>query len=89
MPDLIPDPIPAGDQVPGENLVPVEDIPLPGEYSAADLSGITIAPANESRIIESAISLLAFLIRQEPLADRHIVLHRVLKEIEDKVYGGR
>ena len=89
MPDLIPDLIPAGDQVPGENLVPVEDIPLPGEYSAADLAGITIAPSNESRVIESAISLLAFLIRQESRPNRHIVLHRVLKEIEEKVYGGR
>ena len=79
MPDLIPDLIPTGNQVPGGNLVPVEDIPLPGEYSAADLSGITITPINETRVIDSAISLLASLIRQEPLADRDI-LHRVLRE---------
>ena len=144
MPDLIPDLVPTGDQVPGENPVPVEDIPLPGkysatdlsgimitptsffrgrtsggvlrhrplrhhdhgrghggghpgrghggvlrhrplrhhdhsdiplpgEYSAADFSGIAITPIKETRVINSAISLPASLIRQEPLPDRDIL----------------
>ena len=58
------------------DLIPVEDIPLPGESSTIGPTDITFTPLDpidETRVIDSAISLLAFW------SDR----------IEDKVYGGR
>ena len=74
------------------DLEPVEDIPLPGETSTIGSAHITFTPldpSDETQVIDSAISLLAFLIRQESPADRSATLNRVLREIEDKVQGGR
>ena len=95
VPPSPPSPDPSDDPLPDlepANPAPVNlaDIPLPGVQSLATAAATIAAPISiEPFGIDAAIRLLAFLIRQEPPPDRNIILHRVIREIEDKVYGGR
>jgi hypothetical protein len=80
------------DSIPALEPSDPADIPLPIQPSPAAIaaaSAITIPPLRESRVIDSAISLLSFLIRQEPLSRRYLILNRVLRVIADQVYGER